>query len=138
MRGSILAFLLGQCSLEKVYEAPWIAVPPIYTPEWSLPAIIILIPAFFVTLVEVISHLQVTQTIVGTNMFKDPGLFRVLVGKGISIPLSSFFDLHSIPRIQKSRSNGNHPGIKHGSICQCSAICYSEIILWEYPSCSLE
>ncbi len=89
--GSAMAFVLGQCSLEKIYQAPWIAIPPLYTPEWSLPAIIILIPAFFVTLIEVIGHLQVTQTIVATDMFRDPGLFRVLVSKGISSTISGFF-----------------------------------------------
>ena len=66
-------------------------MPPLYTPVWSIQAIIILIPAFFVTLVELIGHLQVTGNIVGTDMFKDHGLFRVLVGKGISCTLSGFF-----------------------------------------------
>jgi len=89
--GSTLAIMLGRFSMEKIIEAPWLAVPPFYTPVWSIHAIIILIPAFFVTLVELIGHLQVTGSIVGTDMIKDPGLFRVLIGKGISCTLSGFF-----------------------------------------------
>jgi uracil permease len=89
--GSALAVLLGYFSFDKIIEAPWLAFPPIYAPVWSIHAIIILIPAFFVTLVELIGHLQVTGNIVGTDMMKDPGLFRVVVGKGIASTISGFF-----------------------------------------------
>jgi uracil permease len=89
--GSALAIFLGYFSYDKVIEAPWLAFPPIYTPVWSIHAIIILIPAFFVTLVVLIGHLQVTGSIIGTDMMKDPGLFRVVVGKGIACTISGFF-----------------------------------------------
>lgn len=89
--GTTLAALTGSFSLDPILNAPWFSVPTIYTPEWSFHAIIIIIPASFVTLVELFGHVQVTGTIIGRDLFRDPGLSRMLLGKGISSILSGFF-----------------------------------------------
>lgn len=89
--GSILAAVVGYFSFDLIIQAPWFAIPTLYAPVWSVQAIIIIIPASLVVLVELIGHLQVTSTIIGKDLAKDPGLARVLLGKGISSVISGFF-----------------------------------------------
>ncbi|MDD1723563.1 MAG: uracil permease [Methanospirillum sp.] len=91
LSGSILAGIFGYFSFDQIIQAPWLAIPTIYTPVWSLHAIFIIIPASFVILVELIGHLQVTGTVVGKDLIRDPGLVRMLCGKGLSSILSGFF-----------------------------------------------
>ncbi len=89
--GTIMAGVLGHFSLDLIFQAPWIAIPTFYAPVWSIHAIIIIIPASLVTLVELIGHLQVTGSIVGKDLINDPGMVRMLLGKGISTVLSGCF-----------------------------------------------
>jgi uracil permease len=89
--GSIMAAVLGHFSPEPIFQASWLAIPTFYAPVWSLHAVVIIIPASLVTLVELIGHLQVTGNIIGKDLMKDPGMVRMLLGKGISSVLSGFF-----------------------------------------------
>jgi uracil permease len=85
------AILLGRAVLDPIFTAPSLQVPTLYTPAFSLAAVIIIIPASIVTFVELIGHLKVTGTIIGRDLMKDPGIERPLYGKGISTILSGFF-----------------------------------------------
>ena len=89
--GYIIAFCAGIVDLSHVESAPWLALPTIYTPEFDLRAILIILPASIVVIVEHIGHLIVTGNIVGRNLAKDPGLDRSLLGNGISTIFSGFF-----------------------------------------------
>ena len=89
--GYIIAFCAGIVNLSHVESAPWFAIPTIYTPEFDLRAILIILPASIVVIVEHIGHLIVTGNIVGRNLAKDPGLDRSLLGNGISTIFSGFF-----------------------------------------------
>ncbi|HWQ68217.1 MAG TPA: uracil permease [Methanospirillum sp.] len=89
--GSFIAALLGHFSPEPIIQAPWFAIPTFYVPVWSLHAVVIIIPASLVTLIELIGHLQVTGNIIGKDLMKDPGMVRMLLGKGISTILSGVF-----------------------------------------------
>ena len=89
--GYIIAFCAGIVDLSHVESAPWFAIPTIYTPEFDLRAILIILPASIVVIVEHIGHLIVTGNIVGRNLAKDPGLDRSLLGNGISTIFSGFF-----------------------------------------------
>ena len=89
--GYIIAFCAGIVDLSHVESAPWLALPTIYTPEFDLRAILIILPASIVVVVEHIGHLIVTGNIVGRNLAKDPGLDRSLLGNGISTIFSGFF-----------------------------------------------
>ena len=89
--GYIIAFCAGIVDLSHVESAPWFAIPTIYTPEFDLRAILIILPASIVVVVEHIGHLIVTGNIVGRNLAKDPGLDRSLLGNGISTIFSGFF-----------------------------------------------
>lgn len=89
--GYALAFFMGMVDLTPVQNAPWFAVPTIYTPTFNLSAIAIILPAAFVVIVEHIGHLIVTGNIVDKDLTKDPGLDRSLLGNGISTMFSGFF-----------------------------------------------
>ena len=89
--GYVIAFAVGIVDLSHVESAPWLALPTIYTPEFDLRAILIILPASIVVIVEHIGHLIVTGNIVGRNLAKDPGLDRSLLGNGVSTIFSGFF-----------------------------------------------
>ena len=89
--GYIIAFCAGIVDLSHLESAPWLALPTIYTPEFDLRAILIILPASIVVVVEHIGHLIVTGNIVGRNLAKDPGLDRSLLGNGVSTIFSGFF-----------------------------------------------
>ncbi|WP_455144138.1 uracil permease [Selenomonas noxia] len=89
--GYIIAFAAGIVDLSHVESAPWLAIPTIYTPEFDLRAILIILPASIVVIVEHIGHLIVTSNIVGRNLAKDPGLDRSLLGNGVSTIFSGLF-----------------------------------------------
>ena len=89
--GYALAFFMGMVDLAPVQNAPWFAVPTIYTPTFDLSAIAIILPAALVVIVEHIGHLIVTGNIVGKDLTKEPGLDRSLLGNGISTMFSGFF-----------------------------------------------
>ena len=89
--GYVIAFTVGIVDLSHVESAPLFAIPTIYTPEFDLRAILIILPASIVVIVEHIGHLIVTGNIVGRDLAKDPGLDRSLLGNGVSTIISGFF-----------------------------------------------
>ena len=89
--GYAIAAFNGLVNWQTVVDAPWLALPTIYTPEFNFSAIAIILPAALVVIVEHIGHLIVTGNIVGQNLTKDPGLDRSLLGNGISTIFSGLF-----------------------------------------------
>ena len=89
--GYILSFFMGIVDLSAISKAPWLEMPTLYTPEFNLGAILIILPAALVVIVEHIGHLIVTGNIVGKDLTQDPGLQRSLLGNGLSTMLSGFF-----------------------------------------------
>lgn len=89
--GYILSLCLGLVDMSQINQANWFAVPTIYTPEFNINAIAIILPAALVVVVEHIGHLIVTGNIVGKDLTKDPGLDRSLLGNGVSTIFSGFF-----------------------------------------------
>ena len=89
--GYILSFFMGIVDLSAISKAPWLEMPTLYTSEFNLGAILIILPAALVVIVEHIGHLIVTGNIVGKDLTQDPGLHRSLLGNGLSTMLSGFF-----------------------------------------------
>ena len=88
--GYFIALACGIVDLTGVAAAPWFTLPTIYTPEFNLDAILIILPAALVVVVEHVGHLIVTGNIVGSDLTKDPGLDRSIMGNGISTIISGF------------------------------------------------
>ena len=89
--GYVLAAFMGVVDFAAVANAPWIALPQFYAPEFNLQAIVMILPALFVVFTEHVGHLVVTSNIVGRDLMKDPGLDRSLFADGVSNILSGFF-----------------------------------------------
>ncbi|HEX2962300.1 MAG TPA: uracil permease [Ignavibacteriales bacterium] len=89
--GYVLSLLMGVVNFSAISGASWFALPTFYTPEFSVSAIIVIIPASLVVIAEHIGHLIVTGNIVGRDLAKDPGLHRSLMGDGISTTISGLF-----------------------------------------------
>ena len=89
--GYIVAAFSGLVKWDTVTAAPWFALPTFYTPTFDLGAMLIILPAALVVIVEHVGHLIVTGNIVGSDLTKDPGLDRSLLGNGLSTMLSGFF-----------------------------------------------
>jgi len=88
--GYLLALVMGQVDTTTIGNAAWFALPKFQAPVFDINAIIIIAPACIVVLAEHISHLIVTGKITNTDLMKNPGLHRSLLGDGISNVLSGF------------------------------------------------
>jgi uracil permease len=88
--GYILALVLGIVNTEAISSAAWFALPTFSAPVYDINAILIIAPACIVVLAEHISHLIVTGKITDTDLMKNPGLHRSLLGDGLSNLLSGF------------------------------------------------
>lgn len=88
LAGYGLSLAMGIVDLKSIADAPWFAVPTLYSPVFNINAILMIMPAMLVVLAEHIGHLVVTGNIVGKDLIKDPGLDRSLLGDGISNVLS--------------------------------------------------
>ena len=91
LAGYGLSFFMGMVNLSNIEKAPWFSFPTLYSPEFHLGAIAVILPAALVVVAEHIGHLVVTGNIVGNDLTKDPGLDRSLLGNGLSTMLSSLF-----------------------------------------------
>ena len=88
--GYLLALGMGMVDTAVISNAAWFALPKFQTPVFDINAIVIIAPACIVVLAEHISHLIVTGKITETDLMKDPGLHKSLLGDGISNVLSGF------------------------------------------------
>ena len=89
--GYILSAFLGIVDFTAVSEAAFFELPTFYIPTFNLNAALIILPATLVVIVEHTGHLVVTGNIVGSDLTKNPGLDRSLLGNGISTMISGFF-----------------------------------------------
>ncbi|KZL91641.1 uracil permease [Clostridium magnum] len=88
--GYLLAFAMGMVDTTVIANAKWFSIPTFTAPVFDWSAIVIIAPACIVVLAEHISHLIVTGKITESNLLEDPGLYRSLLGDGISNVLSGF------------------------------------------------
>lgn len=85
--GYFTALCLGVISpaaLNEIKSAPIFQLPPFSAPKFNINAIILIAPVAFVTLAEHIGHVYVTNSVVGRDFTKDPGLHRSILGDGIA------------------------------------------------------
>jgi len=88
--GYLLSFVMGMVNTSIISNAEWLAFPKFQAPVFDLNAIVIIAPACLVVLAEHISHLIVTSKITETDLMKEPGLHRSLLGDGVSNVISGF------------------------------------------------
>lgn len=88
--GYFLAMIKGMVNYQPILDAKWFSLPNFSMPVFDWNAVFIIAPACLVVLAEHIGHLIVTGNITGTDLVKDPGLHRSLLGDGISNVISGF------------------------------------------------
>ena len=88
--GYCAALAFGLVDFGKIGQAPLFELPAFQTPQWSIQAILIIIPATLVVVSEHIGHQVVTSEVVGRDLLKDPGLHRSMFADGFSTALSGF------------------------------------------------
>lgn len=88
--GYLLALAMGMVDTAAIANADWIALPHFQAPVYDPQAILIIAPACLVVLAEHISHLIVTSKVTDSDLMKNPGLHRSLLGDGISNVISGF------------------------------------------------
>ncbi len=88
--GYVLALVLGLVDFSSVGTASVFELPAFQTPQWSMQAILIIIPATLVVVSEHIGHQVVTSEVVGKDLLADPGLHRSMFADGFSTALSGF------------------------------------------------
>lgn len=88
--GYLLSMAMGMVNTPLIANAEWFSLPKFQAPVYDINAILIIAPACLVVLAEHISHLIVTGKITGTDLMKQPGLHRSLLGDGVSNVISGF------------------------------------------------
>lgn len=86
--GYVLALIFGLVDFSSVGAASVFELPAFQTPQFSMQAILIIVPATLVVVSEHIGHQVVTSEVVGKDLLKDPGLHRSMFADGFSTALS--------------------------------------------------
>lgn len=89
--GYITACFMGIVDFTAISDASFFTLPNIQIAKFETKAILTILPATFVVIVEHVGHLKVTSSIVGRDLSKDPGLHRSLLGDGLSTMISGMF-----------------------------------------------
>jgi len=88
--GYALAYLMKEVNFGFLNGTDVFNTPTFTTPVFHWTAILTIVPAALVVVVEHIGHLIVTGNIVNKDLSKDPGLHRSMLGNGISTVISGF------------------------------------------------
>lgn len=89
--GYITAYFMGLVDFSAISNASFFTAPNIKLAHFDMTAILTILPATFVVIVEHVGHLKVTSSIVGRDLSENPGLHRSLLGDGISTMVSGMF-----------------------------------------------
>lgn len=89
--GYIAGCFMGLVEFSSVRDAAFFTLPNIKLAHFDTTAIMTILPATFVVIVEHVGHLKVTSSIIGKDLAKDPGLHRSLLGDGLSTMISGMF-----------------------------------------------
>lgn len=89
--GYIAALCVGQVDFAKVSNAAWIAIPNFGRPEFSLAAILFMIPVAIAPIVEHVGGVLAIGSVVGKDYTAEPGLHRTLLGDGLAVSVVGLF-----------------------------------------------
>ena len=89
--GYIVSIFLGIVDFTPVRDASLVALPEFMAPQFSLGAMLIIVPIAIVTLVEHIGDITTNGAVVGKDFMREPGLHRTLIGDGLATALAGVF-----------------------------------------------
>ncbi len=76
-------------SMQKVAQAPWLAMPDFTLPTWNLEAILFIVPVAIAPAIEHFGDVLAIGSITGKDYVKDPGIDKTLLGDGAATTLAS-------------------------------------------------
>jgi uracil permease len=82
--GYVVSIFTGNVDFSVIANAPWISIPKFVTPEFSLEAILYLIPVALAPIVEHVGDIYAISSVAGKDFVKDPGLHRTMLGDGVA------------------------------------------------------
>ncbi len=78
-------------SMQRVAEAPWLAIPNFTMPVWNLEAIIFIVPIALAPAIEHFGDVMAIGGITGKDYVRDPGVQNTLLGDGIATSVAALF-----------------------------------------------
>jgi uracil permease len=88
--GYLVSIFTGNVDFSVIANAPWISIPKFVTPEFSLEAILYLIPVALAPIVEHVGDIYAISAVTGKDFVKDPGLHRTMLGDGVACAVAGF------------------------------------------------
>lgn len=88
--GYLIALAFGLVDFQAVIDAPWFKLPNFQLPGHSYPlkmhwgAMAMMAPIAFVTMSEMVGYVMVINKLTKRDMFKQPGMSRLLIGDGVA------------------------------------------------------
>ena len=85
-----VSLFMGLVDFAPVAKAPWFKLPAFVTPEFSLNAILIIMPVAIAPIIEHIGSILAVGSVTGKNYIDTPGVHRSLMGDGVATSLAGF------------------------------------------------
>ena len=86
--GFLLSIWIGLADLSIIQQASFFTLPSFTLPQFSISAIMIIVPVSICTIMEHVGDITTNSTIVGKDFIKEPGLHRTLLGDGLATALA--------------------------------------------------
>ncbi len=76
--------------MQKVAEAPWLAIPDFTMPVWNLEAILFIVPVAIAPAIEHFGDVLAIGGITGKDYVEEPGIDKTMLGDGLATSLAAF------------------------------------------------
>jgi uracil permease len=76
-------------SMQKVFDASWVAIPTFTLPIWNLEAIFFIVPVAIAPAIEHFGDVLAIGNITGKDYVNDPGIHKTLLGDGLATSLAA-------------------------------------------------
>ncbi len=76
-------------SMQKVFDAPWLAVPEFTLPVWNLEAILFIVPVAIAPAIEHFGDVLAIGSITGKDYVDDPGIDKTMLGDGLATSMAA-------------------------------------------------
>lgn len=88
--GYLVGLPLGIVDFSSLQAAPWLAIPSFTFPEFSLPAVLFILPVAIAPAIEHVGDVLAISSVTQQDFLKDPGIHRTLLGDGLATTIAAF------------------------------------------------